>query len=289
MSLKCPLSFMRIQLPCRFSICNHNQCFDATSFLQTNEQAPQWECPICRKVSTFENLVIDEYFRGILKKTTSDIESVVVEPAGAWRVANRDDERNKPSNGTKASKVASKVEDDDDLVEIIDRPDINGIKSEALTPTSTLAPVHIKEAPSSGKRSSQKRKHDEVIDLTLDSDDDAPMPPLKRSTTSVTAVSGTNLPMHQSPYASSGASGYPSPLVLPNMTRPAPPTPSFGSTTEFIPPTGSSQLSPNMPSTYTGFNLPPLGQAARDNRYGYGGSPPAQNSNAQYSNFRSWT
>lgn len=40
MSLKCPLSTLRIDLPVRSSFCTHVQCFDATSFLQLQQQAP---------------------------------------------------------------------------------------------------------------------------------------------------------------------------------------------------------------------------------------------------------
>ena len=61
MSLKCPLSTLRISTPCRSSVCTHNQCFDATSFLQLQEQAPTWTCPVCNKVVTFEGLLVDQY------------------------------------------------------------------------------------------------------------------------------------------------------------------------------------------------------------------------------------
>lgn len=40
MSLKCPLSTLRINLPVRSTLCNHIQCFDGTSFLQLQQQAP---------------------------------------------------------------------------------------------------------------------------------------------------------------------------------------------------------------------------------------------------------
>lgn len=40
MSLKCPLSTLRIDLPVRSKICSHGQCFDAASYLQLQQQAP---------------------------------------------------------------------------------------------------------------------------------------------------------------------------------------------------------------------------------------------------------
>lgn len=61
MSLKCPLSTLRINVPCRSTVCTHNQCFDALSFLQLQEQAPTWQCPICNKSVTFAALEVDEY------------------------------------------------------------------------------------------------------------------------------------------------------------------------------------------------------------------------------------
>lgn len=60
MSLKCPLSTLRIDVPCRSVICTHNQCFDASSFLQLQEQAPTWSCPVCSKSTSFESLQIDQ-------------------------------------------------------------------------------------------------------------------------------------------------------------------------------------------------------------------------------------
>ena len=60
MSLKCPLSTLRIDLPCRSTVCLHVQCFDATSFLQLQQQAPTWTCPICNKIISFEALAVDQ-------------------------------------------------------------------------------------------------------------------------------------------------------------------------------------------------------------------------------------
>lgn len=63
MSLKCPVSTLRIDVPCRSTICTHNQCYDAPSFLQLQEQAPTWTCPVCGKIVGFEALTIDQYVR----------------------------------------------------------------------------------------------------------------------------------------------------------------------------------------------------------------------------------
>ncbi|EGO57617.1 hypothetical protein NEUTE1DRAFT_100519 [Neurospora tetrasperma FGSC 2508] len=60
LSLKCPLSYMRLSKPCRGLNCGHIQCFDATSYLQLQEQGPQWLCPICSKSVPFDQLAIDD-------------------------------------------------------------------------------------------------------------------------------------------------------------------------------------------------------------------------------------
>jgi hypothetical protein len=67
LSLKCPLSTLRIDLPCRSILCRHNQCFDGTSYLQLQEQGPTWQCPICNNSAPFENLAVDEYVSRISK------------------------------------------------------------------------------------------------------------------------------------------------------------------------------------------------------------------------------
>ena len=59
-SLKCPLSYMRLKTPVRGIGCTHIQCFDVLSYLQLQEQGPQWLCPICNRSVTFEQLAMDE-------------------------------------------------------------------------------------------------------------------------------------------------------------------------------------------------------------------------------------
>lgn len=58
-SLMCPLGKMRMSTPCRSRACLHLQCFDASLYLQMNERKPTWNCPVCDKPATYDNLVID--------------------------------------------------------------------------------------------------------------------------------------------------------------------------------------------------------------------------------------
>lgn len=167
MSLKCPLSTIRIDVPCRTSLCSHNQCFDASTFLQLQQQAPTWVCPVCNKVSSFEGLQIDQYVDNILKSTSSTVEKVTVEPNGDWVEIKADD------NGLPSGSPAA--DDDSDLVEITDGP--SAVKKEATPARPHLStPTQSREQSSisSTTRASNKRPASEVIDLTLSDDDEPP-------------------------------------------------------------------------------------------------------------------
>jgi hypothetical protein len=79
LSMRCPLSKMRMTLPCRaFPGCSkHIQCFDATMFVQMNEKKAKWVCPVCRKPAVFNELAIDEYFAEVLASNiTKDCDEV---------------------------------------------------------------------------------------------------------------------------------------------------------------------------------------------------------------------
>ncbi|CAF3580087.1 unnamed protein product [Fusarium graminearum] len=165
LSLKCPLSYMRLALPCRGLSCTHLQCFDATSYLQLQEQGPQWQCPICYKSATFDQLAVDgyvclqlvckvytdrrnRYVKDILAKTSKSQETVTIEPNG----------RDSSSAGPRG-----------------------------LASTSAKRPVAA------------------IIDLTLsDDDDDEPAPPPKRQNTSTNGYSGSNGLSGSSPVSPDG-------------------------------------------------------------------------------------
>lgn len=174
MSLKDPISTLRISIPCRSMVCTHNQCFDAESFLQLQEQAPTWQCPICNKTVSFEALAVDEYVQEILARVPRGTDQVTIEPDGQW--SNEKDTLPKPNrNG-----YDDYDDSEDDLVEISDFR-VTQIKSEAVpTPQSLFAktpPLPSREA-SSAPRTGNKRTSD-VIDLTLSDEDEPPRPTKK--------------------------------------------------------------------------------------------------------------
>ena len=172
LSLKCPLSTLRIDVPCRSTVCTHNQCFDATSFLQLQEQAPTWTCPICNKNVSFENLHVDQYVDDILKSTSRSADQVTIEPNGHWSL--------KSGNRDSPCEEESSSNEDEDLVEIpAVSPPVAPVKSEFNREPSMLQtpPVPSREPSASTtarQGSSNKRPAGPVVDLTLSSDEDEP-------------------------------------------------------------------------------------------------------------------
>lgn len=196
MSLKDPISTLRITLPVRSSHCTHNQCFDGAMFLQLQEQAPQWLCPVCSKAIPFDSLCVDEYFQEILDTTTASTEKVDIEPDGKWKVIKEDDDDDEGQGGGKKRRADYDSDFDDDLVEV-EQPglkQVNGVKRESMsqtgpnkrpavldTPPLSSREASVAQSASSAQRSN-KRPQSAVIDLTLsDDEEEQPVRPAKRS------------------------------------------------------------------------------------------------------------
>ncbi|PNS18623.1 hypothetical protein CAC42_5162 [Sphaceloma murrayae] len=187
MSLKDPISTMRMELPCRSTICSHNQCFDVSSFIQLQEQAPTWACPICNKTISFEGLAVDHYVLDILQKTPKSVDQVKVEPEGEWQEIKQDD------GGDRNGDQSHDEDSDEDLVEIV--PPGGGVPIKK-DPTASVTPGVAQHTPPLSSRepsapqmsasrqtkSGAQKRTSAVIDLTLsdDEDDDPPRRPHKR-------------------------------------------------------------------------------------------------------------
>lgn len=178
LSLKCPLSYMRLDTPCRATTCTHVQCFDACSYLQLQQQGPQWLCPVCSKPAPFDRLAIDEYVKDILDNTSRSVEKVDIEPDGQWKAHGEVEDDVKPEPQHEAYDL-----DDDDLVEVnlVGNRGTNTPNTLAPTPnTPTPGAATSREGSSMPRSANNKRSHAEVIDLTLSDDDEPPQPPSKR-------------------------------------------------------------------------------------------------------------
>uniref|UniRef100_A0A3B4B4D4 SP-RING-type domain-containing protein n=1 Tax=Periophthalmus magnuspinnatus TaxID=409849 RepID=A0A3B4B4D4_9GOBI len=85
-SLKCPITFRRIQLPARGHDCRHIQCFDLESYLQLNCERGTWRCPVCNKTALLEGLEVDQYMLAILIYVqNSEYEEISIDPVCSWR------------------------------------------------------------------------------------------------------------------------------------------------------------------------------------------------------------
>jgi len=179
LSLKCPLTYMRLKLPCRALSCTHIQCFDATSYLQLQEQGPQWICPICNKSAPFDQLAVDEYVREILVETEDSVEQVTIETDAKWSAPGAP-----KSAKSDSSYQANYLDDDDFVIQEVYKSDgrSTATPSRAGPPSTMLgtpASGVSRDTPTTAPRSATSNKR-EVIDLTL-SDDDEPPRPVKRA------------------------------------------------------------------------------------------------------------
>lgn len=202
MTLKDPVSITRITMPIRSTVCQHIQCFDGRFFMELQEQAPTWQCPICTKTVSFESLCVDKYFEEILNNTSKSVEQVTVETNGHWSVEQDDEDKGKSNQAKGEARAAWDDDFDDDVVEVLDSPKAhtNGVKHELPTVSpmgppglsafntpplsSREASVARSNASAPRPAGSNKRSASAVIDLTLDDEEEEQPPrPAKRQTT----------------------------------------------------------------------------------------------------------
>ncbi|KAH8939688.1 hypothetical protein BDL97_15G048700 [Sphagnum fallax] len=87
-SLRCPMSGSRIKVAGRFKPCLHMGCFDLNTFVELNQRARKWQCPICLKNYSIESLIIDPLFNCItsaMKQMEEHITEVEMKDNGFWR------------------------------------------------------------------------------------------------------------------------------------------------------------------------------------------------------------
>uniref|UniRef100_A0A672Y9E6 Zinc finger, MIZ-type containing 2 n=1 Tax=Sphaeramia orbicularis TaxID=375764 RepID=A0A672Y9E6_9TELE len=79
-SLKCPITFRRIQLPARGHDCG------SILYFQLNCERGTWRCPVCNKTALLEGLEVDQYMLGILIYVqNSEYEEISIDPVCSWK------------------------------------------------------------------------------------------------------------------------------------------------------------------------------------------------------------
>ncbi|KAG8093882.1 hypothetical protein GUJ93_ZPchr0012g20697, partial [Zizania palustris] len=92
-SLKCPISFRRIETPIKGRLCKHYQCFDYNNYMEMNLRKPTWRCPCCSTPSNFIDLRIDQKMAKILQEIRDDTTDVLVFADGSWKAVSTHDEK----------------------------------------------------------------------------------------------------------------------------------------------------------------------------------------------------
>ncbi|PPQ62843.1 hypothetical protein CVT24_000537 [Panaeolus cyanescens] len=200
MSLRCPLTYARLNTPSRSSKCVHAQCFDATSWFSMMEQTTTWLCPVCERVLDYNDLIVDGYIDEILKDVPEAVEEVMVEADGEWHTVDNKygspnwrakhpppsaapkpiarapsilQNANQQNGKGKAPDVEVFVLSDDD-----DTEEEGRVKRE-LSPSYASSTNQSFDGSISRGSQSQPPPHTpqtNVIDLTLDSDDEEEAP-----------------------------------------------------------------------------------------------------------------
>ncbi|PVG03348.1 hypothetical protein CPB86DRAFT_779686 [Serendipita vermifera] len=187
LALRDPLTYTRLNLPCRARSCVHLQCFDARCWYSMMEQTTTWLCPICDRQLDVNDLIIDGFVSDILKNVDEETDDVMVEPDGEWHtedgkygsiswIARFGTKIEKTDNETQipSPPPSTKPAQSDGTITIGDSEDSeeeNEVKRELspVNPSRLVAPSDGPAVVASGPT---------VIDLTLDdSDEDQPAPP----------------------------------------------------------------------------------------------------------------
>uniref|UniRef100_A0A0B7A5C7 SP-RING-type domain-containing protein n=1 Tax=Arion vulgaris TaxID=1028688 RepID=A0A0B7A5C7_9EUPU len=151
-SLMCPLGKMRMQIPCRASICTHLQCFDAATYLMMNERKPTWMCPVCDRPCPYDKLIIDGYFVEICSQSPSCID-IIFHEDGTWTPL-KPQKENSQVNLTATTKAPAAAAPSSS----------SSLSVTTLSATTTTATPTVAAKPAAAKGP--------VIDLTLDSSDE---------------------------------------------------------------------------------------------------------------------
>lgn len=211
------LSYMRISTPCRSSHCVHSQCFDAFSWYSLMEQTTTWMCPVCENVLNVDDLIVDgyvllrascvyfaddagRYFDEILRSTPEDLDDVIVEADGQWhsednkygspqwkathretkpalppaQAAHASRAPSPPKVSTKGVNGHGQPPPSDAEIVVLDSDDEDeGRVKRELSPSNEIHATAPKGVPPPVRAQLTA----DVIDLTLDSDDEEPAPP----------------------------------------------------------------------------------------------------------------
>ena len=79
-SIRDPLSLIRIKTPIRGIKCYHPQCVDLSTYLSYCHNTKTWQCPICMQALLYEELVVDKNMLKIINELSEGIDQVELNP-----------------------------------------------------------------------------------------------------------------------------------------------------------------------------------------------------------------
>jgi len=110
-SLKDPVSKLRIQTPARASTCHHTQCFDLLTFFQLTEAAPNFTCPVCNRPFEASNLIVDGWFEELLRNTHPNVQTAEVDPTTMeWKITKADSDDDSDEEGEQLKRELARQE-----------------------------------------------------------------------------------------------------------------------------------------------------------------------------------
>ena len=81
-SLRCPLSFVQIEIPIKGMLCKHSIVVNAQGLIEYCLHNNYWNCPLCEKKCYFSTITVDRKLMEIIEKAPKDCSNVELDPLG---------------------------------------------------------------------------------------------------------------------------------------------------------------------------------------------------------------
>lgn len=99
-SLRDPVSLVRIRVPVRGHKCDHLQCFDLETHWQVNSREhSSWACPVCGVAALAADLEKCDYSWNILSKVEHSVDTVTIFQDGKFEAITKNDHANRMKSG----------------------------------------------------------------------------------------------------------------------------------------------------------------------------------------------
>jgi hypothetical protein len=273
LSMKCPLSCMRLQDPVRSKNCTHEQCFDLRSYIEYSYQQQLWHCPVCEIGAPYKDLIYDEHFKNIVTSTNADkvtvnpdgtIVDADVEPAAKRQKMNTPSTPTPPSAGTTPHSASSSLASSSSslpppppatIIALEDSPPPSPLPPPSLTtaepgptpfvfaPPSTTPLPFVPVPPSFAIPAEPSTPPSAAIPPQLPTSPVTPAPQTP-TTTPFSPTTTTTIPPPQTPPPTQQVSSTPPPE---NPTTPSPTTSQNETSAPTTPPSPTSTPHPQVP------------------------------------------